>query len=108
MGLGVGQVRNVRVNMHDTHRGCAIFSAFFCTALLLQACGGNRPAASTSSDHIRGTIQRVDGQVVAIEPGQTADLQPGVHVFVVAHRNAQGVFAADRVLAGKNGVVPPI
>jgi hypothetical protein len=46
--------------------------------------------------------------VVAIEPGQPADLQPGLHVFVVAHRNAGGMFTADRVLAGKNGVVPPM
>ena len=49
-----------------------------------------------------------DIPVVAIEPGQIADLQPGVHVFVVARRNADGMFAADRVLAGKNGVVPPM
>ena len=46
--------------------------------------------------------------VVAIEPGQSADLQPGAHVFVVAHRNGDGMLAADRVLAGKNGVVPPM
>jgi hypothetical protein len=46
--------------------------------------------------------------VVAIEPGQSADLQPGAHVFVIAHRNGDGMLAADRVLAGKNGVVPPM
>lgn len=46
--------------------------------------------------------------VVALEPGRSGDLQPGVHVFVVATRNSEGVWTADRVLAGKNGVVPPM
>jgi hypothetical protein len=46
--------------------------------------------------------------VVAIEPGQSGDLQPGVHIFVVATRNSAGVLTANRVLAGKNGVVPPM
>jgi hypothetical protein len=46
--------------------------------------------------------------VDAIEPGQSADLQPGVHVFVVATRNSAGVLVADRVLVGKDGVVPPM
>jgi hypothetical protein len=46
--------------------------------------------------------------IVAIEPGQSGDLQPGVHVFVVAHRSSKGMLTADRVVAGKNGVVPPM
>jgi hypothetical protein len=46
--------------------------------------------------------------VVAIEPGQSTDLQPGAHVFVVAHRTSDGTLTADRVLAGRNGVVPPM
>jgi hypothetical protein len=46
--------------------------------------------------------------VDAIEPGQSADLQPGVHVFVVATRDSAGVLTANRVLAGKNGVTPPM
>jgi hypothetical protein len=46
--------------------------------------------------------------IVAIEPGQSGDLQPGVHVFVVAHRGSEGMLTADRVLAGRNGVVPPM
>jgi hypothetical protein len=49
-----------------------------------------------------------DIPVVAIQPGQAADLKPGEHVFVVAHRNSGGALTADRVLAGKNGVVPPM
>jgi hypothetical protein len=46
--------------------------------------------------------------VVAIEPGQSADLQPGTPVFVIAHRTSEQELTADRVLAGKNGVVPPM
>jgi len=46
--------------------------------------------------------------VVAIEPGQSGDLQPGAHIFVVATRSSSGALTANRVLAGKNGVVPPM
>lgn len=232
--------------MHIRRR-LAVLSAFFCTAVLLQACG-NKSSGSTSPDHIRGTVQRLDGQlltvatstgsvrvhltqptqvttvvhfdrehitdgsfvgitsvqqpdgseravevhvfpeamrgtgegsyawdlpgvdggssrmtngtavssrmtngtvssskmtngtvtareggssltlrykdgaaggsqtitippstpVVALEPGQPGDLQPGAHVFVVAHRNSEGMLTADRVVAGKDGVVPPM
>jgi hypothetical protein len=46
--------------------------------------------------------------VFAIEPGQSRDLQPGVHIFVVATRHTAGLLTADRVLAGKNGVIPPM
>jgi hypothetical protein len=46
--------------------------------------------------------------IVAIEQGQAADVRPGAHVFVVAHRSPDGTLIADRVLAGKDGVVPPM
>ena len=46
--------------------------------------------------------------IVALEPGKSSDLQPGVHVFVVATRDSAGVLTAARVVAGKNGVVPPM
>jgi len=49
-----------------------------------------------------------DIPVVAIEPGQPVDVQPGVHVTVIAHRDSEGRLTADRVLAGRNGVVPPM
>jgi hypothetical protein len=49
-----------------------------------------------------------DIPVVAIEPGQATDLKPGTHVFVVAHRNSGEMLTADRVLAGKDGVIPPM
>jgi hypothetical protein len=46
--------------------------------------------------------------VVALQPGGPGDLQTGVHVFVVASRSSEGGLTADRVLAGKDGVVPPM
>ena len=49
-----------------------------------------------------------DIRVVAIQPGQATDLAPGVHVFVVAHRSANGMLTADRALAGRDGIVPPM
>lgn len=49
-----------------------------------------------------------DIPVVALEPGQSQDLKPGAHVFVVATRDSTGGLTAIRVLAGKNGLVPPM
>jgi hypothetical protein len=49
-----------------------------------------------------------DIPVVALHPGQVGDLQPGVHVFVVATPSSDGALTANRVLAGKDGVVPPM
>src|ERR1700730_8562191 len=49
-----------------------------------------------------------DIPVVAIEPGQSGDLQRGAHVFVLATRDSAGALTAVRVLAGKNGLVPPM
>ena len=46
--------------------------------------------------------------VVALDPGQSSDLQAGAHVFIVANRDSAGVLTAVRVLTGKNGVVPPM
>jgi hypothetical protein len=46
--------------------------------------------------------------VVDIKPGQAGDLQPGDHIFAVATRSSDGALTAGLVLAGKNGVVPPI
>lgn len=46
--------------------------------------------------------------IVAIEPGQISDLQPGVNIFVIATRGSAGQLTAERVVAGKDGVVPPM
>ena len=46
--------------------------------------------------------------VVTFAPGSASQLTPGAHVFVIGHRLPSGVVAADRVLVGKNGLVPPM
>ena len=48
-----------------------------------------------------------DIPIVALDRGQTADLQAGAHVFIIAH-HAGAALTADRVLVGRNGVVPPM
>ena len=45
---------------------------------------------------------------VTFEPGKMSQLIPGAHVVVFAHKGAGGTVAADRVLVGKNGLVPPM
>jgi len=49
-----------------------------------------------------------DVPVVALGPGQAADVQRGAHAVVFVHRGAGGTLIADRVIVGKNGVVPPL
>ena len=45
---------------------------------------------------------------VTFGPGQRSQLTPGAHVVVFGRRGADGVVAADRVLVGKDGLVPPM
>ncbi len=45
---------------------------------------------------------------VTFEPGKMSQLTPGAHVVVFGHKGAGGTVAADRVLVGKNGLVPPM
>ncbi len=46
--------------------------------------------------------------IVTFAPGQVSLLTPGAHVFIIGHRQSGGITAADRVLVGKNGLVPPM
>lgn len=46
--------------------------------------------------------------IVTFAPGQLTQLTPGAHVFVIAHPLSGGMLAADRILVGKNGLVPPM
>ena len=46
--------------------------------------------------------------IVTFGPGQRSQLTPGAHVFVIGRRLPSGIVAADRVLVGKNGLVPPM
>lgn len=44
---------------------------------------------------------------VTFAPGNMSQLVPGAHVVVFGHRDASGI-RSDRVLVGKNGLVPPM
>ena len=46
--------------------------------------------------------------IVTFAPGQLSLLTPGAHVFIIGHRQSGGITAADRVLVGKSGLVPPM
>lgn len=49
-----------------------------------------------------------DVPVVTLAPGDRTLLKPGVHVVVVTAKAADGSLTANAVLAGENGVVPPM
>ena len=46
--------------------------------------------------------------VVMIEPGDVSMLVPGAHVVVTASKQLDGTLTSDRVVVGKNGIVPPL
>lgn len=46
--------------------------------------------------------------VVTFTPGQPAQLKAGAHVFVAATRLPDGTYTAQRLLVGKDGLVPPM
>jgi len=50
-----------------------------------------------------------DAPIVTFDPNASrSDLKPGVGVMVVAVKQPDGMYTANRVLVGKNGVVPPM
>ncbi len=71
------------------------------TALTLQYKNGTGTGSQTIS--LPANIP-----VVTFAPGSLSQLAPGAHVFVVGRRLPNGTVAADRVLVGKNGLVPPM
>ena len=46
--------------------------------------------------------------IVTFAPAARADLKPGRKVFVIAHKDANGNWAAPRVTVGTHGVNPPM
>lgn len=46
--------------------------------------------------------------IVTLAPGDRSLLQPGTVVFIPATKNADGTLAASRIVAGKDGVQPPM
>ena len=51
--------------MRNTHRKLSVLSTVCFMAVLLPACGG-KSTPSSSQDHIRGTVQSLDGQVLTV------------------------------------------
>jgi hypothetical protein len=49
-----------------------------------------------------------DVPIVSIEPGTRGLLIPGAHVIVFANKGADGTLTAMRILAGENGLTPPM
>lgn len=49
-----------------------------------------------------------DTPIVMVEPGDAAMLVPGAHVVVSGARQNDGSLLVDRVMVGKNGLIPPI
>ena len=50
----------------------------------------------------------MEAPVVTLAPGDTSLLRPGAAVFISAMKAADGTLAASRVIAGKDGVPPPM
>jgi hypothetical protein len=63
---------------------------------------------SASMDHPQDLIIPWDVPIVKFEAGRRLDLKPGAHVFVIATRELNGELCVDRVLVGKNGLVPSL
>ncbi|MCB8883672.1 hypothetical protein ACELLULO517_25710 [Acidisoma cellulosilytica] len=49
-----------------------------------------------------------DVPIVFIDAGSLADLTPGEHIIVFGENGTDGTLAAERVLIGRNGLVPPM
>lgn len=50
----------------------------------------------------------MEAPIVTLAPGDRSLLQPGTIVFISAIKNADGSLAASRIVAGKDGVQPPM
>jgi hypothetical protein len=83
--------------MRSTFTRVPVLSSLLCAALLT-ASSVNLPQALSRAEHVRGTVVSIDA----------ADVQRGARAVVFAHRDAGGTLIIDRVIVGKNGVVPPM
>jgi hypothetical protein len=54
-----------------------------------------------------GTIEAVDGQITGTVQGDKSELKPGVAIVIVrAMKRPDGTLEANRVNAGRDGMVP--
>ena len=60
------------------------------------------------SDGEKSVVVPPDAKVVKLEPADRSQLKPGVHLFAIASRQADGTLRAERLTIGKDGVVPPM
>lgn len=87
-----------------------------------------KPASTMTNGSVSQTVKSVDGTtlnvqykgqskkisvtpgtpVVTFGPATVADLKPGAPVFVPAQKADDGSLSTQRVLVGKDGVVPPM
>jgi hypothetical protein len=49
-----------------------------------------------------------NAKVVKLEPGDKSELKKGAHVFAIASKGSDGTLQAQRLIVGKDGVVPPM
>jgi outer membrane lipoprotein SlyB len=87
------------------------------------AAGGKSPSTMTNAtvskvagrkltlkykDGEKSVVVPPDAKVVKLEPSDRSQLKPGVHLFAIASRQAEGSLRAERLTIGKDGVVPPM
>lgn len=70
--------------------------------------GGGRTLTVTYADGQKTIVVPPDTPVVTFEPGSTALLVAGAHVIVMGTEAADGRLSANRILVGKDGLVPPM
>jgi hypothetical protein len=56
----------------------------------------------------KSVLVPANATVVKLEPGDRSQLKPGVHLFAIASRQADGTLRAERLTIGTDGVVPPM
>jgi len=49
-----------------------------------------------------------NARIVTFEPGERAMLVPGAQILVTGAKQPDGTLTANRVVVGKNGLVPPM
>ncbi len=72
------------------------------------AAGGAKQLELTYKDGKKTVVVPPNVPVVRLEPADRAALHPGAHVFAAGARQPDGSLLVDRMVAGKDGTVPPM
>jgi hypothetical protein len=70
--------------------------------------GGGRKLVLRYPEGEKTVVVPAGTPVVKLAPADRSQLVPGAHLFAVASRQPDGSLVADRVMVGKDGVVPPM